>query len=107
VLYEGGHDYGSNRGFSSIYCHELPRATQRSLQLKGFYRIAGRSGLLIAAVPSSSPRGPQRFKVAQPLMCGSSCKTTFSEMALHVLAYNLTRVMNIMGIRPLMAAIRA
>jgi len=30
-----------------------------------------------------------------------------SEMALHVLAYNLTRVMNIMGIRPLMAAIKA
>jgi transposase len=29
-----------------------------------------------------------------------------SEMALHVLAYNLTRVMNIMGIQPLMAAIR-
>jgi hypothetical protein len=25
----------------------------------------------------------------------------------HVLAYNLTRVMNIMGIRPLMAAMRA
>ena len=30
-----------------------------------------------------------------------------SEMALHVLAYNLTRVMNIMGIQPLMVAIRA
>jgi transposase len=34
-----------------------------------------------------------------------------SEMALHVLAYNLTRVINIMGIGPLMgplmAAIRA
>jgi hypothetical protein len=30
-----------------------------------------------------------------------------SEMALHVLAYNLTRVMNIMGIGPLMAAMRA
>ena len=29
-----------------------------------------------------------------------------AEMALHVLAYNLTRVMNIMGVRPLMAAIR-
>jgi hypothetical protein len=28
-------------------------------------------------------------------------------MALHVLAYNLTRVMNIMGPQPLMAAIRA
>jgi len=30
-----------------------------------------------------------------------------TEMALHVLAYNLTRVMNIMGTQPLMAAIRA
>jgi DDE family transposase len=30
-----------------------------------------------------------------------------SEMALHVLAYNLTRVMNIVGVQPLLAAIRA
>jgi hypothetical protein len=30
-----------------------------------------------------------------------------AEMALHVLAYNLTRVINIMGIQPLMAAIEA
>ena len=30
-----------------------------------------------------------------------------SEMALHVLAHNLTRVMNIVGIQPLMAAMRA
>ena len=30
-----------------------------------------------------------------------------AEMALHVLAYNLTRVMNIVGIRSLMAAFRA
>ena len=30
-----------------------------------------------------------------------------TEMALHVLAYNITRVMNIIGIEPLMAAIRA
>ncbi len=30
-----------------------------------------------------------------------------SEMALHVLAYNMTRVMNIMGIQPLLAAMRA
>src|SRR5262247_1486033 len=30
-----------------------------------------------------------------------------TEMALHVLAYNLTRVMNIIGVRPLLAAIRA
>jgi len=30
-----------------------------------------------------------------------------SEMALHVLAYNFTRVMNIIGVKPLMAAIAA
>ena len=30
-----------------------------------------------------------------------------TEMALNVLAYNMTRVMNIIGVRPLMAAIRA
>ena len=30
-----------------------------------------------------------------------------TEMALHVPAYNLTRVMNIVGIKPLLAAIRA
>jgi Transposase DDE domain len=30
-----------------------------------------------------------------------------SEMALHVLAYNLTRAMNILGVQPLMAAVRA
>jgi transposase len=30
-----------------------------------------------------------------------------SEMALHVLAYNMTRVMSIIGVRPLLAAVRA
>jgi hypothetical protein len=30
-----------------------------------------------------------------------------TEMALHVLAYNLSRVMNIMGIQPLTIALRA
>ena len=34
-------------------------------------------------------------------------KNVRTEMALHVLAYNLTRVMNILGIRPLMATMRA
>ena len=29
-----------------------------------------------------------------------------SEMALHVLAYNLTRVINILGVQPLITALR-
>jgi hypothetical protein len=42
--------------------------------------------------------------VAPPPHFQNSAKT---EMALHVLAYNLTCAMNIMGIQPLMAAMRA
>jgi hypothetical protein len=30
-----------------------------------------------------------------------------TEMALHVLAYNLTRVMNVVGVQPLVVAMRA
>jgi transposase len=30
-----------------------------------------------------------------------------TEMALHVLAYNLTRVLNIFGVKPVLAAVRA
>jgi hypothetical protein len=33
--------------------------------------------------------------------------TVASEMALHALADNLTRVLNILGVQPLMAALRA
>ena len=33
-------------------------------------------------------------------------KNVGTEMALHVLAYNLTRVMNILGVKPLIAAIQ-
>ena len=34
-------------------------------------------------------------------------KHVSTEMSLHVLAYNLKRVMNILGIKPLIRAIRA
>ena len=43
---------------------------------------------------------------ATHFLCKTLPKVT-AEMALHVLAYNMTRVINIMGIRPLLAAIRA
>lgn len=38
---------------------------------------------------------------------GKTLPKVAAEMALSVLAYNLTRVMNIMGVKPLMAAMRA
>ena len=75
-----------------------------------------RHPLVRRALPTLRQSTPSRF------LCGTSpCEARMgaihflmkmlprvaSEMALHVLAYNLTRVMNIMGIRPLMAAMRA
>jgi integrase len=38
---------------------------------------------------------------------GKTLPRVASEMALHVLAYNLTRVINLIGVQPLMAAMRA
>jgi transposase len=78
---------------------------------------------LLEAVQERLDRNPQAMRVRREtvehpfatlkmrmgathfLMKTLPCVAT--EMALHVLAYNLTRVMNIVGIQPLMAAMRA
>ena len=52
------------------------------------------------------PFGTIKAKMGNPLPDEGAARVA-SEMALHLLAYNLTRVMNIMGIGPLIAAIRA
>ena len=44
--------------------------------------------------------GATHFKV-------KTLRNVATEMALHVLAYNLTRVINIFGVKPLLAAIQA
>jgi hypothetical protein len=48
-----------------------------------------------------------RLPPADPLSLRKSAIVAQTCLIVHVLAYNLTRVMNIMGIQPLMAAIRA
>jgi hypothetical protein len=42
-----------------------------------------------------------------PLLDEDTAKGRPTEMALHVLAYNLTRVINILRVQPLLAAMRA
>jgi hypothetical protein len=55
---------------------------------------------VVYASPAEGHRRPRpRNRAGHPKVA--------TEMALHVLAYNLTRVMNIVGVQPLMAAIRA
>jgi hypothetical protein len=53
------------------------------------------------------PFGTMKARMGATHFLTKTLPKVASEMALHVLAYNLTRVMNIMGTRPLMAAIRA
>ena len=53
------------------------------------------------------PFGTIKMRMGATHFLMKRLKNVRTEMALSVLAYNLTRVMNIIGIRPLMAAIRA
>jgi len=53
------------------------------------------------------PFGPLKMRMGATHFLMKRLPKVATEMALHVLVYNLTRVMNIMGPRPLMAAIRA
>jgi hypothetical protein len=53
------------------------------------------------------PFGTIKARMGATHFLMKTLKRVSTEMALHVLAYNLTRVMNIMGIRPLLAAMRA
>ena len=53
------------------------------------------------------PFGTIKMRMGATHFVMKRLKNVKTEMALSVLAYNLTRVMNIIGIKPLMAAIRA
>ncbi len=56
---------------------------------------------------SSIPFGTIKARMGATHFLMKTLPRVATEMALHVLAYNLTRVMNIMGVQPLMAAMRA
>ena len=53
------------------------------------------------------PFGTIKARMGATHFLMKTLKRVSTEMALHVLAYNLTRVMNMMGVRPLLAAIQA
>jgi transposase len=53
------------------------------------------------------PFGTLKMRMSATHFLMKTLPRVVTEMALHVLAYNLTRVINILGIQPLMAAMRA
>jgi hypothetical protein len=67
----------------------------------------GPRGHAPASRDSEHPFGTMKARMgATHFLCRTLPKVA-TEMALSVLAHNLTRVMNIMGIKPMMAAMRA
>src|SRR5499425_258915 len=57
--------------------------------------------------PVEHPFGTIKARMGATHFLMKTLPRVATEMALHVLAYNLTRVMNILGVQPLMAAMRA
>jgi transposase len=53
------------------------------------------------------PFGTIKMRMGATHFLTKQLKNVKTEIALSVLAYNLTRVINIMGVRPLMAAMKA
>ena len=53
------------------------------------------------------PFGTMKMRMGATHFLMKTLPRVASEMALHVLAYNLTRVMNIVGVKGLIAAVRA
>ncbi len=53
------------------------------------------------------PFGTLKMRMGATHFLMKTLPNVATEMALHVLAYNLTRAMNIVGIKPLLVAIRA
>jgi hypothetical protein len=83
-------------GLASVTAFE---ALRRIGDLKG-RRIVDASKTVVSQDVAAGALAPETVDGVLDTVAGKS-------LALHVLAYNLTRVMNIMGIRPLMAAMRA
>src|SRR5499427_2356065 len=53
------------------------------------------------------PFGTIKMRMGATHFLMKTLQKVATEMALHVLAYNLTRVLNIVGVKPMMAAVRA
>ena len=53
------------------------------------------------------PFGTMKMRMGATHFLMKTLPKVATEMALHVLAYNLTRVLNIFGVKPIMAAVRA
>jgi hypothetical protein len=81
---------------------------------KGSTRLRSDGTRVALPVPCASaartvehPFGTLKMRMGATQFLTKRLPKVATEMALHVLAYSLTRVINIVGIQPFMAAIRA
>ncbi len=95
------------RCLSSGFVSRLEAGRRRQRHATDFARLCGVTKAFLLSLPDCDSRYAQDANGRDALFLMKRLPNVATEMALHVLAYNLTRVMNIMGIQPLMAAMTA
>jgi hypothetical protein len=88
-----------HRAWRNTLLHGRPRLARARDFAPGRRRLVG--------LAVEHPFGTIKARMGATHFLTKTLTRVASEMALHVLAYNLTRVINIIGIQPLMGAIRA
>ena len=109
VFCHDGHEYGIvgcavGAAFAVLIAEE--RSTRKSIGARGD-EFSHPEKMRQRRETVEHPFGTIKARMGATHFLMKTLPRVASEMALHVLGYNLTRVMNIMGIRPLMAAMRA
>ena len=89
-----------------VFLNRLLSLTMKSMSCNVSGTVAG-SGASARRETVEHPFGTIKARMGATHFLMKTLPRVAAEMALHVLAYNLTRVMNIMGVQPLMAAMRA
>jgi transposase len=91
---------GAQRRITRWEHEHLLEAVQRRLD-------ANPQAMRVRRETAEHPFGTLKMRMGATHFLMKRLPKVATEMALHVLAYNLTRVMNIIGVKPLLAAIRA
>jgi hypothetical protein len=102
---------GLNKGEASnalrraVFFHRQGEIRDRTFENKGFR--ASDLSLITAAIVHWNPFGTIKAWMGATHLLTKTLRQVSTEMSLHVLAYNLKRVMKVLGIVPLMKAMQA
>jgi ABC-type uncharacterized transport system substrate-binding protein len=96
-----------NRPGGNVTGVNYMQAELATKQLGLLHELLPRATRFAALINPDNPFGTLKTRMGATHFLMKTLPKVATEMALQVLAYNMTRVMSIMGVRPLMAAMRA